>query len=114
MCVLTSVVAVTCLTPPGAGHIDHDTKIQMAVVEAGDEAIRRLAHDRKYPDHVSGRDQARTRRFQPQRRDQQIAQRQQRLGPSRLTRHHAFSGTPRVEIAILDFNAEGVGELRAG
>ena len=86
----------------------------MAIVEAGDEAIRRLAHDRKYSDHVSGRDQARTRRFQPQRRYQQIAQRHQRLGPSRLTRHHALSGTPRVEIAILDFNAEGVGELRAG
>ena len=61
-----------------------------------------------------GADQARTRRFQPQRRHQQIAQRQQRLGPSRLTRHHALSGTPRVEFAIVDFNAEGVGELRAG
>ena len=61
-----------------------------------------------------GADQARTRRFQPERRDQQIAQRQQRLGPSRLTRHHAFSGTPRVEFAIVNLNAEGVGELRAG
>jgi hypothetical protein len=86
----------------------------MVVVETCDEAIGRLAYDWKYADHVLGRDQARTRRSQAQRRHKEIAQRHQRLGPSRLTRHHAFSGLPRVEIAIPDFNAEGVGELCAG
>jgi len=39
----------------GGRHIHDDAKIQMRVVEAGDQPLRRRAQNRKYPDHFAGR-----------------------------------------------------------
>jgi len=51
---LTSVVAVTLPEAAGRRHVDDDAEVEMAVVEAGDQAVRRFAHHRKDPDHVAG------------------------------------------------------------
>ena len=38
----------------GRYGINDNTKIQMAVVEAGDQPFRCFAHDRKHADHAAG------------------------------------------------------------
>jgi hypothetical protein len=98
----------------GARDIDHDAKIQMSVVQAGDQPIRRLAQNRKDPDHLSGHGPACARCFEAERRHQNIALGEQGFSPSRLACDHALGGVPRVERPIIHRDAVGIGELRAG
>ena len=102
------------LSMAGACDINHEAKIQVLVVKASNNAIGRLAHDRKYPDEISGARPVRCRRFQPKRRHQKIAQSQQHLDPSRRARQHFLSRPPRIKRGTLNHDAVGIDELRAG
>jgi len=86
----------------GGCDIHHDAKIEVAVVEAGDEAIGRLAHNRKYPDDIGGAVFVRPGCLQAKRRHQKIAQPQQSLNPSRRVSQHSLGRLPRVDRCIVD------------
>ena len=106
LCVLTSVVAVTCLTPPGAVT---STTTRKSRCRSLNPAMRRSGVSLttgNIPIMSLGAGKACARRFQAQRRHQEIAQRQQRFGPSRLPRHHALGHASCIEVAIADFNSE--------
>ena len=99
----------------GGRNIDHEAKIQMAVVEPGDQPIGRLAHNRKYSDHLAWAwSLLAPDVLRPNGVDQNIAQRQQRFGPSRLARDHPLGRMPCIQRAAVDRDAVGVDELRAG
>jgi len=98
----------------GSRNVHDEAKIQVTVVEPGDKLTGRLAHNREYPDHLPGRDPACARCSQAKWLDQNIAQRQQCFGPSRLARDHSLGRMPRIQRTAIDRDAVGIDELRAG
>ncbi len=97
-------------------HVDHDAEIQVLVVKPRDQAIGRFAHDRKYPDDIGAAGLVRRvrSRFQAKRRHHAIAQGQQRVDPSRRAPQHPLRCLPRIERVVVDRDAVGIAELRAG
>ena len=102
------------LSMAGACDIHHEAKIQVLVVKSCNKAIRRLVNNRKYSNDIAGAGVIRRRRFQAKRCHQKIAQSEQRPDPPRRARQHFLSRLPRIKRGILNRDAVGIDELRAG
>jgi hypothetical protein len=98
---------------PERRNVDDDAKIQMPVVEPQHDPTGRPADDRKEAD-AGPRVRARlVGAPQAEEADEAVAQRQQRADPARPVRKHAPRRLGRIERRTLDFDAIGVGEIRA-
>jgi len=102
------------LSLAGGRDIHHDAKIQVLVIEASDEPVRRFADDGKYPNAIDGFGLSMHRRLQAERCHHMIAQGQQVFDPAGPARQHSLGRPACVKRGAFDGDAKRIAELRAG
>src|ERR1700733_14437349 len=98
---------------PRREKIHDDAEIQVMVVEAGDQPLRRLAQNRKYSDHAGGFRFVRGGGLQTKWRNDPVTQFEQRLYPAGALGKYPLGSPPRIGRRLRDRDAKSVGELRA-
>ena len=94
-------------------NIHDDAEIQVMIVEPCDQPLRRLAENRKHPDHPFGLRFALGGGFQAEWRNDLVTQIEQRLYSAGALGKYPLGSPARIERRVRDRDAKSVRELRA-